>query len=497
MRTGSIREQWRWVAAFVLVVAASGVVSCSQKAAPTAAQQTACSQGASCAQKPTTASDWPMYGYSLGRNGFNGAEVSITPASMSRVRLKWDILAAPGTLVTAQPVVANGLIYWGSWNGIEHTTHLDGTPAWTANLGESPPPPGCPGGAHSLLGAAAIAPVTIGGRTITALFVGGGKATFYALNAATGMMLWQRHLGTGEADIWSSPLVYRGSVYTSTAGWGDCPGTQGKLFQLDAVTGAIKHTFGVVPNGCIGGGIWGSMTVDVRNGTLYVATGNDGPCPRAEPDAIALVQLRASDLTLMSAWQLPPAARFGDSDFGATPTLFTATIGGIRRTLLGVPNKNGIYYAFDEAQIAKGPVWQAKVAVVGDAPETGKGSISSSAWDGTRLYEAGGNTTINGHACKGSVRALNPATGAFIWQSCLQEGFVLGAVTAAPGVIVAGAGSTLVVLAASDGHALATVRDNDGGFNIFYGGAAIAEGMVYIGNANGTLLAYEPAGDHL
>lgn len=496
MHTRGVRGSWLWVAVPALVVAVSSVVSCGQNASRSVTSS--CAPKASCTQKAATATDWPMYGYSLARNGFNGAETSITPAAMRSVLLKWDRLAAVGTLVTAQPVVANGLIYWGSWNGIEHATHLDGTPAWTANLGESPPPPGaragCTGGAHSLLGAAAVASVTIGSRTVTALFVGGGKAMFYALNATSGAVLWREQLGTGLADIWSSPLVYRGSVYTSTAGWGDCPGTQGKLFQLDAATGAIQHTFDVVPNGCTGGGIWGSMTVDVRTGTLYVATGNNVPCPRPEPNAIALLQLRASDLALLSAWQVPPAERAEDSDFGATPTLFTATIGGTIHTLVGVPNKNGIYYAFDEARISKGPVWQARVAVSGDAPQTGLGSISSSAWDGTRLYVAGGNTTIDGHACKGSVRALNPATGGFIWQSCLQEGFVLGAVAAAPGVIVVGAGSTLVVLAASDGHVLDAVRDMDGGFNIFYSGAAIADGEVFIGNANGTLLDYEPAG---
>ena len=45
-----------------------------------------------------------------------------------------------------------------------------------------------------------------------------------------------------------------------------------------------------------------------------------------------------------------------DSDFGDTPTIFTATIGGTTHRLIGVTNKNGVYYALDEANIAQGPV---------------------------------------------------------------------------------------------------------------------------------------------
>jgi outer membrane protein assembly factor BamB len=388
-------------------------------------------------------------------------------------------------------VVSNGLIYWGSWDGVEHATHRDGTTAWSANLGLSMAPAGCTG-AHGVLGAAAIAPVNIAGRTTTTLFVGGGNATFYALNSASGKVLWRQQLAAPPAEIWSSPVVYQGSVYTSTAGFGDCPGAQGQVFQLDVATGGIQHTFDVVPGRCIGGGVWGSPTIDATTDTLYVATGNGVSCSQAEPNTIALVQLRASDLSFVSAWQVPLAARVDDSDFGSTPTLFTATIGGAGHTLVGVANKNGIYYAFDEAQISKGPVWQAKVAVGGISPENGAGSISPSAWDGTTLYVAGGKTTISGQSCPGSVRALNPATGDFVWQSCLQDGFVLGAVAAARGVVAVGAGSALVLLATANGHVLADMVDTDGGFNIFYGGPAIGEGAVYIGNANGTLLAYAP-----
>ncbi len=204
-------------------------------------------------------------------------------------------------------------------------------------------------------------------------------------------------------------MLYNGSIYIGIAS-NDCPLVQGKIFQVNASTGAIQNTFNVVPNGCTGAAVWGSVTVDTNNGTLYFATGNGGGCSQSETNAVAVVQLNASNLTFMSSWQVPSAQQGPDSDFGSTPTLFTATIGGTLHHLLGVANKNGIYYAFDEANVSQGPVWTIALAQGGQGPESGDGSISPSVWDGTNLYVGGGRTTINGQNCQGGLRALNPVT---------------------------------------------------------------------------------------
>ena len=65
-----------------------------------------------------------------------------------------------------------------------------------------------------------------------------------------------------------------------------------------------------------------------------------------------------------------------DGDFGATPTLFTASIDGKPTKLVGAVNKNGIYYAFRRGDVAAGPVW--KTTPLSIYPVT----IASSAWDG-------------------------------------------------------------------------------------------------------------------
>ncbi len=109
--------------------------------------------------------------------------------------------------------------------------------------------------------------------------------------------------------------------------------------QMDATTGAITHIFNTVPNGCQGGSIWSSPTIDTVAGVIYISTGNPGPCSTSEPHAPALIKLRASDLTFLDAWQVPSNDQIGDSDFGATPTLFDTTIAGARKQLVGIVNK--------------------------------------------------------------------------------------------------------------------------------------------------------------
>jgi outer membrane protein assembly factor BamB len=435
--------------------------------------------------------DWPTYLADNGRSGFNGNETLINPTSAGNLTLHWSV--AMGSVISTQPVVANGAILWGSWDGMEHATNLMGQTLWSANLGVTVDAnPNCNPSSAGVASTATVAPVTINGTPTSVVFVGGGNAHFYALNALSGKVIWQTVLGSSPSHfLWGSPAVYRGSVYIGMASFGDCPTVQGQLIQLNATTGVVLHRFNVEPTGCTGGAVWSSPTVDQATGMMYITTGNTSKCSTAQHYASAIVQLRASNLTVVSSWQLPLSARKGDIDCAGSPTLFAATIAGVSRKLVGAVCKNGIYYAFDRTAISHGPVWQDQIAVSGNDPVAGEGSISSSAFDGTVLYVAGGGTTIGGNSCLGSLRALNPATGAFLWEACLNDGPVLGAVSAVPGVVAVGEGTTLVLLATTTGHPLFSYTDSTAG-SIFYGAPSISGGVLYIGNADGTLYAFGP-----
>ena len=432
--------------------------------------------------------DWPTYLATNGRSGFNATETTISAATASTLRLRWTYQA--GDVVATQPVVANGLVYFGSWDGYERAVTPSGGLVWQTYLGKSVEP--CASPQQGVSSTAAVATEQISGVATSVLYAAGGDGELYALDALNGATLWRTSLGSSAAGVylWSSPAVFGGSVYIGVASLNDCPLVQGRVVQLDDATGAVRHTFNVVPDGCTGGTVWGSPTIDEASGTLFVATGNLGACAAPEPYAEAVLSLRAADLALLGSWQVPASQRVADGDFGSTPTLFTATVGGAPRPRLGVANKNGIYYAFDRTSVGAGPVWRAKIAVGGDCPTCGQGSIAPSAWDGRWLYVAGGNTKITGTSCQGSVRALNPANGNPAWQACLATGPVLGAVTAAPGVVAVGAGDTLFVLAASTGQRLFTYRTPPPTGGSLYGAASISQGVLYQADSRGTLYAF-------
>ncbi len=463
----------------IVVILSLLLASCGHSAAATESQR---SYGTS--PSPTQVSDdWSTYMAGNERSGFNQNETILNPATIPHLKLHWTARAKDR--IFSQPVVANGMIYWGSGDGFEHATNLHGKQVWEVKLGASRQI--CNTRNNGVLNTATVASIVLGGKQTPVVFVGGGRGRFYALNAATGATIWSTFLGSPPNHyLWSSSLVYKGSVYEGVSSIADCPLVQGKLVQMDIQTGRITHTFKTVPNGCIGASIWGSPTVDAAADAIYFATGNGGQCSKPEPYGVALVKLRASNLSFLDAWQVPRGKQIGDSDFGSTPTLFDATIRGVTKQLVGIVNKNSTYYAFDRTAIGRGPVWKVRLACHScDYPTE---TIAPSAWDGTHLYVASQGTTISGVSCPGSVRALDPAAGTSIWKQCLQEGEVYGAVTLLPGVVVVSEGPCFVAIATTTGHII--FKYTTTGNEKFFGPASVSNGVLYIGSYTGVLYAF-------
>ena len=440
---------------------------------------------------------WTTYMNAYARTGYNGAESLINTTSAPDLKLKWTAttsgcLNSPGGAanISSEPVVLQSLqmIFWGSWDGCEHATDLNGNQVWATYLGQVNDS-NCHPSIVGVGGTATFITEAIGGVSTPVVLVGGGDGNFYALNALTGAVIWKTPLGTATGSfLWSSPAVYRGSVYEGLSSQSDCPLVQGKFFRLNAATGAIQNTFDTVPNGCIGGSVWGSPAIDAAANTVYFATGNPGFCKQTELYEPALIELSVPNLSYVGSWQVPKAQQVYDSDFGSTPTLFQATINSVLTPMVGLMNKNGVYYAFARGNVSAGPVWQATVAA---------GVVySSSAWNGINLFVGAGWANISGTSCQGaahtgSLREVNPATGAFIWQDCFTTGQVQAPVSAIPGVVVVGAGTALQVVAASSGRSLFTFNDPIKGA-IFEAGASISNGVLYVGDSQGNLYAFAP-----
>ena len=91
------------------------------------------------------------------------------------------------------------------------------------------------------------------------LYVGGGGPYWYALDPATGNILWKVYTGdnsqAGAHYNWSSPLIVGNYAYIGIASNCDNPLVQGQLLQV-AISGAqqgqIVNTYNFVPNGAGG-----------------------------------------------------------------------------------------------------------------------------------------------------------------------------------------------------------------------------------------------------
>ncbi|MGN6677297.1 MAG: outer membrane protein assembly factor BamB family protein [Streptosporangiaceae bacterium] len=436
------------------------------------------------AAQAQTPGDWPTYLSNNARTGSNSTETVVTPASAPGLRQVW--VRAAGNAVSAEPIQVNGVVYYGSWDGNEYAVRAaTGTKLWATFLGQrtdtacNPPTIG-------VASTATVGTMTVNGTL--AVFVGGGDGNFYALNASTGAVIWKTPLATQlHGFLWSSPLFYRGSIYEGIASCGNS-GVPGGIAQLSAVSGKIQHTLITAPSSCLGASVWSSPAVDTATGDIYFATGNAGKCSSTEPLAMAVVETDKA-LNVLSSWQLPADQQpTKDSDFGATPTLFTAKISGVVHKMVGLQNKNGVFYALDRTALSDGPLWQQRIAVGGNCPQCGTTDISPSAWDGHNLFVGGERTTIGSATCAGSIQELQPSTGNVAWADCLPSP-VLGAVTAVPGVAFVGAGSTAYAVGTSTGAILWRHKDTHSGSN-FWGAATISDGHVYFGNQDGRLYAF-------
>jgi len=432
---------------------------------------TACNLGLGQSTSQSLAgNDWPTYLYNTQRTGVN-PETILTPSNISQLAKLWSfktqgVVAAPASVV-------GGTIYIGSWDGYEYALDSQtGALDWKTYLGRtianaycSPPQAGVSSGAAIVNGT---------------LYVGGGDAYWYALDAQTGNILWKVFVGDNSAQSgyynWSSPLIYKGYAYIGAGSLGDCPLAPGKLMQVNLSTHHVK-TLALVPPGQIGGGIWSSPAVDPATDTIYVTTATENAITQSYAQAILAVD--PTTLEIKDYWKVPAKEAVIDSDFGTTPAFFTDSKG---TPMVEAINKNGIAYAFKRNDLKAGPVWKQYIAVGGDCPLCGLGSISTGVFAENRLYLAGEDTMINGYGYQGSVRAFDPTTGKILWQH-KSTGPILGALTYSNGMIFDTAGNVLEILSAQDGSRLASYT-LDGQI---YDAPTVSHGQVIIGDTDGNV----------
>jgi outer membrane protein assembly factor BamB len=439
-----------------------------------------------------TSNTWTTFLGSNARTSYDAAETTINPTTAPNLKVHWMASTTKAALITTQVMVANGMLYWGSWDGVLHASDPStGKDIWTASLGTEPG--GCSKKPKGIISSVTLATVTINGTPTSVVYAASGLGNVFAYNALTGVNIWETNLGTASGlFLYTSGTIHNGSLYMGVASTGDCPLVQGELVKLNDVTGHVQKIFKVVPDACPAGGgsVWGTPAIDKQTGMIYFGTGNVDAktCKQALPMGEAVFELNASDLSFVAKWHIPSSDVVGnDDDFGSNPTLFQATINGVSHAMLGIVNKDGVYYALDRTNIAAGPLWKLRISVGGSEPSV-NASIPGAAYDGTNLYVAGSGTTIGTQSCPGSLQALNPSNGTILWQDCLSAS-VLAPVLAVPGLLVVGVGNTMNVYNAQNGRVLFSYKDtltNAG----FWGAATICNGILYEGSKSGKLFAF-------
>jgi polyvinyl alcohol dehydrogenase (cytochrome) len=177
-----------------------------------------------------------------------------------------------------------------------------------------------------------------------------------------------------------------------------------------------------------------------------------------------------------------PTSAGPDYDFASAPNLITY-VGrhGGKKTILGAGQKSGLYYALDPDTGHE--LWRTQVG-----PGSALGGMEwGSATDGKRIYVSIANlyglpTPVGGG---GSWSALDPETGAILWQVGDPNGAIsVGALAVADGVVyassMAGAASapTMFALSASTGQTLWSFAS---GASV-NAGATIVDGEVFWGS---------------
>jgi outer membrane protein assembly factor BamB len=420
--------------------------------------------------------DWPKYCASLSMNGVAAGEQVLSTVTVPGLHLLWSrVLEGP---IGSAPSVARNKVYVGDWGGKEWALDAgNGNVVASIDLGQTL--------------SAKCNPAVLGVTSSPAivdniLYVAGGDDAFYALNADDFTLIWRKSLGdnsaTGGYYGWCSPAVAGGKVLQGIASNCDDPFPRGALVALDPATGVELNSTYFVPEDRVGGGVWTSPAVDSAHNKIYVTTGSAHSFD--DGDSFSMLRLNLDTLEIEDRWKLVNVfGGYWDGDWGSSPTLFTDASG---RELVGAGQKDGGYYAFNRNNLAAGPVWVAPIAIFGEVPQAGQGTLSTAAFDGKTLFIGGGTPPdATDSTILGAVSAVSPADGKILWRHSFA-GPVVAPVSFANGVVYAVGGKTVVALDAATGAVLWSYEMKAWGF----GGIAIARGRVYVGDLFGTIYAF-------
>ena len=355
--------------------------------------------------------DWQGWGGSgLGNHRYqSGARAGLTHEDVARLNVKWAFGFPGDTRAYAPPTIANGRLFLGSLGGGVYSLDAEtGCVHWFFDAGESVRSP------------MTIATIEHNGTPREAVFFGDGTANAYAVDAATGEVIWRTTVDDFPvARVSGSTVYYDGKLFVGIGSGEDgsaaqpeyeCCSFRGSLSALDAATGEVlwktytvdeptpqgRNAIGTQLWGPSGAPIWSSPAIDPERDAVYVTTGNNYSNPANNmSDAFIAMDidsgriLWSQQMTVGDAWTA--ACRLEDTtncanltapdfDFSSSPILIDRNDG---QRLLVAGQKSGVVHALDP-DLDGAIVWQQRVGLGGSMGGVQWGSAT----DGEKLYVA-------------------------------------------------------------------------------------------------------------
>jgi polyvinyl alcohol dehydrogenase (cytochrome) len=444
---------------------------------------------------------WNGWGGNLEQHRFQPAEMAqLSAAQVPKLKLKWAFGFSGVARAFGQPTVAGGHLFVGSAERKVYSLNAEtGCIHWAFDAD------------FPVRTAISIGP---GGGNWVAYF-GDQHANAYAVDAATGKLLWKTHVEEHPAAvITGAPALAGGRLFVPTSSFEEVTGAspnyecctfRGAVAAIDATSGKIlwksytvpqeprpvrKNKLGVQLWGPSGAGVWSSPTVDLAHHMIYVTTGDSYSDPAADTSDAFIAfngdtgKLEWShQMTVGDAFTIdcgaPSEARTNcpdapgpDVDFGSSPILMELA-NGQRALIAG--QKSGVVHALDpDKQGAL--LWQKRVGKGGSAGGVQWGSAADAknvyvALSDVRMFPVPKGTPGAQDAFTGMSFALDPKAGGGLFALNLDTGEIAwqtphpgcgnkpgcspaqsAAVTVIPGVVFSGG---------LDGH-LRAYSTNDG-----------------------------------
>lgn len=406
---------------FMLNVAGAGATT-----PPTAVSGTAggASPGTTTGQTPVGAAATPAAQPLLTQavdlsNAHGSTQTTLSSANAAGLHLAW-MIPTKGS-VTHMPLVDNGRVFFADWAGDAYAADpTSGQILWQKHLQD-------PNLSWPWWGFAGVGAVGQG-----TLFEASTEGNAFAVDENTGAIKWQVKIANNADSGNISQLLYNdGLVYIGLSSVeealslqpGFVPSFQGAIMALDANTGKVVWEHNTVQPPANGVAVWSSFAVDPAMNALFYDTGNNytgDPSPLSD----SMIAVNAKTGALLWSKQIlnndiwVPGHPVGpDWDFAAGPQLFTGTVNGQTRQLVGAGAKSGIYWAFDRqtGQIA----WATGISNGGTL-----GGMHAEASIGNNMILAWGNDsfgvdqaadTANPADHPMEIKALDPGTGKPLW----------------------------------------------------------------------------------